>query len=156
MESECLQLESVNNTNYLGSPEVVGKIVQVFVDKIHETMLKKLHGEAFDGEMTSNLEQMSKSFSDIFLGKNPDYLPIRGWNCMDGLGFSVKMQLGENWTKRKPEYDDDPLQVLFGWLCVNMLHEIKNSQTDPELAAAAINSKKMMIVKTLLDISERG
>ena len=152
MTEDILELEPSKQENYLGSPDVVSKIVQGFCDKVYDGIMAKVRKESPEGELTDNLLRMARAFSDVFMGKNTDYLPVRGWNCEAGLGETAKRQLAQNWEKRALISSDDPLQVLFGWLVVNIFHAIKEAGGDPDIAGMYVTVAKMKVINTLMGL----
>ena len=150
--SEEFGLENVFRGNYLGSPDVVARIVQDFLDKAYEDIKKAGAGIISEEDFNSDWVRWGKEFSDIFLGRNSDYIKTVGWNSPYGLGIGIKQSLGTFWEKYKGKYNNDPGQALFGYLAAFLIDCCNEALKDPDAAGMKLNDKKQQIIKLLLGL----
>ena len=151
--SEEFGLENVSKDNYLGSPDVVAKVVQGFLDKLYENIKKAGSGTISSDDFKADLLKWAKEFADIFLGRNPDYIKVKGWNSRFALGIAIKQEFGDEfWEKHRAEYDNDPGMVMFGWLAATLVDACNAGLKDPDAAGMKFNDKKQQIIKFLLGL----
>lgn len=115
--------------NYLGSPEVVQRILADSVEEILELLKQSssISSEEFRQQISAN----GLKFSAIFAGENPDYKPVVGWNSrVAGLNARLRIQLGDYWPKHRDECDGDPYRALYSWLVWAVYDAIKADDRD--------------------------
>ncbi len=154
-QSEEFGLENVFKDNYLGSPDVVAKVIQDYIDKLYENIKKRGAGTLSSDDFKADLRKWAKEFSDIFLGRNPDYIKVVGWNSPYALGIAIKQVLEGEWERRKDEYNNDPGQLLFGYLATRLVDACSQALKDPDAAGMKFDKKKEMIIKFLLGLGKR-
>lgn len=156
MQPKDFGLENAHADNYLGSPDVVAKIVQGYVDKVYENTKGRGDGTVSEEKFKADWMKWAKEFSDIFLGRNPNYIPVRGWNSPYSLGITIKQIFGDDWDKKfKKEYDNDPGQAFFGLLAARVVDGALKSLKNPDEAGRKFAEQKEWIIKILLGLGKR-
>lgn len=155
VNDEMFVAAGADSENYLGNPAVVRRVLQGFVDKIYTGIKKRGAGTLSKEDFVTQLDAMSREFSDIFLGKNPDYVKVQGWNSPYALGIAITQVLGVFWEKNKEHYDGDKGRVLFAWIAASLVDEAQKSQDDPDSAGLAIQGKLDNVTKLLLNLQAR-
>jgi len=146
-------LENVFADNYLGSPDVVAKVVQGYLDQLYELIKKTGAGTVPKDEFRADWMKWAQEFADIFLGRNPDYIVVRGWNSRFAMGIAIKQALGEEfWEKHRVEYNEDPGQALFGWMGSTFIDICNQALKDPDAAGKKFQEMKDQVIKFLLGL----
>jgi hypothetical protein len=141
---------------YLGSPVVVGKLVNDFCNDVYEWTKARGNGSMSKDEMTEHLTNRISDIADIFMGRNNEYSGVMGWNNKFALGLSIKQTLRTFWDKYKDNYDNDPGKAQFGWLAASVVDAAISSLDDPDAAGASILAKKDQVIKVLLGLNKRA
>lgn len=122
-------LKDALKDNYLGSPEVVQRILGEQIEEILDLLRQasSISSDEFRQQVVAN----GLKFSAIFAGENPDYKPVIGWNSrVAGLNARLRVQLGDYWKKHRDECDNDPYRALYGWLVWALYDAIKADDRD--------------------------
>lgn len=140
--------------NYLGSPEVVATLLAEFCSGV-EALVNDLMYSRIDGPtLISALNGKIHAAADIFSGRNPDYITVKGYNEQT-LGFKLMADLGMQWRSHRAKWEDDSLCVFFEWLAIMVSEKTKLADGDEMLLEVMLKPSVQWAVHELLGIEAR-
>ncbi|MEA5098139.1 MAG: hypothetical protein VB032_06365 [Burkholderiaceae bacterium] len=146
-----------NHENYLGSPELVERLVRDYCAQVHDMMRERGQGTMSKEEFKVQLSAMINRNADIFTGRDPAYKKIVGWNSPYGMFIALRQVLGEFWTKYASEYDDNPAKALFGLLATSVVENgLKALNGDPDAAGKDMNHRILLACRVLTNTHRRA
>jgi hypothetical protein len=148
--------DNVRAENYLGSPVVVKGLVEGFCADVHGMLGRVASGELSKDAFKESLKQSIDAHADIFMGRNPDYDKIVGWNSKFGMGIAIRQSLGPFWDKHKGDYDDEPAKALFGMLAASVVDGAVSAQSDANLAGIGMRGRMESAIRILLGVHRRA
>jgi hypothetical protein len=135
--------------NYLGSPAVVGSILQGFITQMVEWVHQRGLGTMTAADMVAKAHERARDFAAIFAGEDPAYLPIKGWNArIGGLQEYLKTDLGHYWQSQRASHEDDPYRVLYAYLLWAVVDAMTKHE-DEDLAAAVMGGRIQQVIRLL-------
>ena len=140
--------------NYLGNPEVVGKLVADYCMAVREMLVQRSTGQLDASAFMERINDMAVELSVIFSGKSKEYPPIIGWNAIT-LGARIKVALGSYWAENHAANGDDPIRTLFVWLCWGVFDAVQRSQGDDELEGVILSDRTASVINMLLGTDRR-
>lgn len=156
IRDDGFEVGNADSDKYLGSPIVVEKLIRGFCDDVYGWTKACGDGSMSKEDMTEYLADRISGMADIFMGRNGEYIAVKGWNSRFGLGIAIKQSLGAFWDKYRASYDDDPGKAQFGWLAASVVDSAIASLNDPDLAGASIQTKKDQVIRVLLGLHRRA
>jgi hypothetical protein len=163
MKNDPRELESfeqdLSTEPFLGDPAVVTGLVSGFVQQIYDWMKACARGEMTGDEFKAKAEAESKRMSEIFFGRDPAYLAIKGWNSPYGVGMALKQSMGEFWTRYGASHGDDPVRAVCAWLAAHLVDAARKSQSpdgDPDLEGLGMRQRIEQVSRTLLGTHRRA
>ena len=152
---ESMFADSLDNKKYLGSPAVVGALVADYCIAVRDMLVERASGGLAPDEFVARVNEMGSSLSAIFSGRNPDYKPIIGWNAIS-LGAHVKLALGSYWAEYRDSHGDDPIKVLFAWLCWGVYDAMQRANGDDDLESVILSEHTEPAIRLLLGTDRRA
>lgn len=140
--------------NFLGDPSVVAQLVGEYAAYVENLIKRTWSKQIDDAECAKQGGELTKRYADIFAGRNEDYHFVKGYNDFT-LPAKLKADLGEFWQKRRGDWNDDPVCVLFEWLAMMIADKMKLADGDDMLFGVMIKPSMQYTVKVLLGIEER-
>lgn len=140
--------------NYLGSPEVVSVLIAQFCSSVEAQVKDLMFGRVDKGNFVLHLNHEIRAKADIFSGRNPDYITIKGYN-EHTLWFKLMADLGGWWGEHRAKWDDDALCVLFEWLAIMVAEKVKLADGDEMLLEVMLRPSVQWVCHELLGIEAR-
>ncbi len=78
----------------LGNPAVVERLVQGFCHRVVEMLAWRRDGTIDAVELVTKVRAECASLGAIFMGADPEFVAVAGWNTERGLGNAVKVSIG--------------------------------------------------------------
>lgn len=150
--------DALTADNYLGNADLVTALVDGFTEKVHGWAGSTAAGELSKGEFKRLLGAEIDRLADIFMGRNPAYTPIVGWNSRFGVAIALRQSLGAFWDMHGASYANDPCKCAFGWLASSLLTHMHEAAADDDadLAGVQMRVKLAQLVRVLLGVHRRG
>ena len=153
-EDESTMFSDGLGGRYLGSPEVVGGLVAGYCESVRCMLEQRAAGTREASEFVTRVNKMVGEMSTIFSGQDPAYKPIVGWNSMP-LGVHLRVALGQYWQEQRADHGDDPIRVLFAWLCWATFDAVSRSHGDPDLEGLILSDHTESAIRLLLGSDRR-
>jgi len=145
----------LDNKKYLGNPTVVGTLVADYCLAVRDMLVELSTRELASDEFVARVNEMTSDLSAIFSGRNADYKPIIGWNAIS-LGAHVKLALASYWAEYRDSHGDDPIKVLFAWLCWGVSDAMQRAKGDDELESVILSEHTESVIRLLLGADGRA
>jgi hypothetical protein len=155
LETEIpLSFEESFSGNFLGDPDVVNRLVSSYATKVESLIIKLWSKELDSNDFESKGRQLTREYADIFAGRNDLYTFVKGYNDFT-LPIKLKADLGEYWQRRRADWNDDSVCVLFEWLAMIIFDKMKIADGDDMLFGVMIKPSIQYTVQVLLGIEQR-
>jgi len=147
-------IEAGMQSNYLGSPIVVGKLVEAELVEILGWVKARAAGTMQAAQMASQARIRAKEFSAIFAGERDEYSPIVGWNTrVGGLNEQIKVDLSHYWQSQRGAHGNDPYEVLYMWLVWAVVDSL--SVDDNDLSDVTMGGRVAGLIRLLTGSTAR-
>lgn len=145
----------LDNNKYLGNPAVVGGLVADYCLAVRDMLVERSTGDLAPDEFVARVNEMGSDLSAIFSGRNADYRSIIGWNEIS-LGAHLKVVLGSYWEEYHDSHGDDPVKVLFAWLCWAVYDAMLRADGDDDLEGVILSEHTESAIRLLLGADPRA
>lgn len=143
------------NEIYLGNPAVVGGLVADYCLAVREMLVQRAAGTLTAAEFVARINEMCAEQSAIFSGRDPAYKGIIGWHPLS-LNAHLVVSLKSYWTDNRAAHGDDPIKVLFAWLCWAVFDAMERSHDDPDLEGIILSDRTHAVIRMLLGTDGRA
>lgn len=140
--------------NYLGSPAVVGGMIAVYCLAVRDMLVQRAAGTLESTEFVARVNEMCAEMSVIFSGNDDEFKPLIGRNAIS-LGARLKVALGSYWQENRESHGDDPIKVLFAWLCWGVFDAMERSNGDEDLEGVILSDRTESAIRLLLGTDRR-
>jgi hypothetical protein len=144
----------VSAANYLGNPEVVNGLVGQFCVLAEEYADAIRDGIMDPKDAAGSLREDIVKMADIFSGRDPQYVIIKGYND-SSLQGKLKGDLLQYYVMHKDEYKGDSLSVFFDWLAAHVMEASAKAAGDDLILGATLKPTLKYAVEVLLGIEKR-
>lgn len=110
----------------LGNPEVVQRVVQKFGEGIVELIGMRRDGHMEAEELAAQIRTLCQSCGAVFMGEDPAYLPVPGWNDRR-LAMNIMVLLGGDAVRAAPS----PAAALLEWFARQIM--AADQSDDPDI-----------------------
>ncbi|HEX7641992.1 MAG TPA: hypothetical protein VF472_07235 [Burkholderiaceae bacterium] len=146
---QAMFADALGHKRYLGNPSVVGALVGDYCLAVRDMLVERSTGELASDEFVARVNEMGRELSAIFLGRDPDYKPIIGWNAIS-LAAHLQVALGSYWAEYRDSHANDPVKVLFAWLCWAVYDAMDRANGDDDLEAVILSEHTGAAIRLLL------
>lgn len=110
---------------YLGDQQAVDSIIRGFIEEY-----RLIAFEGADPLDAEKVDALAAQFADIFLGKNPDYTPLEGWNAVGAIDKHINLAM--EWAPDGGASGEDQARAALQGACIHLFDDFN---TAVEMAA---------------------